>query len=1809
MVQSHRSLCAFATWRQHAFSIGPDSIHAVHPSFSFDASLDDLICPLFAGGEVHIFSDELRRDMDGMAEYIRAHHINGLTMSTRIGMAMVNQYPELALRYLMMGGEKMLPCAKTGIKLLNGYGPTEFTVCSSFHVVDQDRDTDIPIGRPVPNTWSFVCDAYGNLMPQGMAGELCLAGPQIAEGYWKKKELTEERFVPCRVVDGVEMKMYRTGDLARYNEEGELEFLGRIDAQVKLRGYRIEPGEIETAASLYEGITQTAAMVCEDHLVLFYTGGRQIDPDDLRGFLAGSLAEYMVPAAYKQLDAMPMTPNGKIDRKALQKIQVTSDEPMVPPENETEQKVSDLVREVLAGREISVTAKLHREGLTSLSAMRFSALIAKEFGKSFRLSDLKEYGTIRKIAAYLGTDTEEERFELQDRYPLSTVQQGIYVECMANFNTTIYNTPALLKLDREVDTARLKQAILETVDAHPCLKMRLSSGDDGRIAAWRRDNDKQRISEVDLNTLEHGLQGLVRPFNLTGDCLFRTMIIHDGEEAYLFLDGHHIVTDGESMQIFMRDLNRAYAGETLMKESFTGFEAALAEEKLRRSPHYDRAKEYYTELLEGIDTDCLPVYDRDSGKPKTGQLTFAATVDQDRLSAALKDGSVTLNGLWNAAFGLALTRFLYRDECIYTTVYNGRNDTRLSDSIGMFVHTLPVVCHAGKNETGMEYARRVGQQLADSMSNDIFSFAEISKAFDVKANIIFVYQGRIGSEPVVGGKKAESIPLALNALKAPLMVNVFEKEDGFELFGEYDSQHYEEWSVRALLGLTVRILEQLSEDRQISEISLISPEEKRELDAFNQTEKAVENTDIVTLFRRAASRHPHRCAVIFQEKTLSYQELDELTDRMAAHLMERGIGAGDVAAILIPRSEYMAVTALGVLKTGAAYQPLDPAYPAERLKTMAEDSGAKVLILDESLKDTLPDYTGEVLFLHEIRELPDRKPARRQPGPDALFILLYTSGTTGVPKGVMLTHRNLVNFCEWYRDYFELTEDSTVSAYASFGFDACMMDLYPALTTGASVCIVPEDMRLNLPELDACFEKNHVTHAFLTTQMARMFATTMTGTKVKYLMAGGEKLVPFTPEGSYRFYNGYGPTECTIFATIFPVEEHAFRVPVGRPLPNCKTYVVGKDGSELPVGAPGELWIAGYGVAEGYFKQPGLTEKAFVPNPFCDAPGFDRAYRTGDIVRRLPDGTIDFIGRNDGQVKIRGFRIELSEVEGVIRMYEGIKDATVQAFDSPSGGKYIAAYYVSGQEIDQAGLTEFIKSKKPEYMVPSAFVRIDAIPLTQNQKVNKKLLPVPEIRQEGKEYAQPQTPLERELCEEFAKVLNISRVGATDNFFETGGSSIAAASLLTYAMGKGYRIVYKDIFDNPTPRKLAAVIAGTDEKKNTDQVTAYDYSRINSFIARNSMACIDDISGELSGDVILTGATGFLGIHVLQQFLKRSEGRITCLMRKVEWDTLEDHLKSLLMYYFGNTYEELFGDRIFCLEGDITDRESLSAIDTVQADVIINCAANVKHFVKDDALDRINFHGVENLIEVCLKNHMRLVQISTLSVGGTAKAGQKDIIFEKDLYFGQLVDNDYVRTKFLAERAILEARVERGLDAVILRAGNLMGRYSDGEFQINFLTNAFMRSLAAFHRLGACPVTALADTVEFSPIDATASAMLTLAGVNSEFSIFNVNNNHTVTRGDIIFAMTRHGYKIDIVTDKEFAGILQEASENDSYSETVMSLTAYEGKEANIVPVISDNYFTINALYRLGFKWPIVDDAYLEKVISAVESLEFFKNL
>ena len=718
-----------------------------------------------------------------------------------------------------------------------------------------------------------------------------------------------------------------------------------------------------------------------------------------------------------------------------------------------------------------------------------------------------------------------------------------------------------------------------------------------------------------------------------------------------------------------------------------------------------------------------------------------------------------------------------------------------------------------------------------------------------------------------------------------------------------------------------------------------------------------------------------------------------------------------------------------------------------------------------------------------------------------------------------------------------------------------MMDLYPALTTGATVCIVPEDMRLDLMRLNEYYKENSVTHSFMTTQMGRMFAVQIKESSLLHLSVGGEKLVPFSPPEQYTLTNGYGPTECTIFSTTHPVDRLYDRIPIGSPLSNYKLYVVDRYGHELPIGAMGELWIAGHGVGRGYFNQPERSAEVFTANPFCSEPGFDRVFRTGDIVRRLPDGTIDFIGRNDGQVKIRGFRIELAEVEGVIREYSGIRDVTVQAFeDEAFGGKYIAAYVVADNTVDFGSLSDFIRSKKPAYMVPSAFLQLDAIPLNQNQKVNKRALPKPERREENRAYVEPATPLEREICEEYAAILGLEKVGATDSFFDIGGSSISAAEVVMYAMNKGYPVVYKDVFTNPSARELARVIVGMDSENKSKAAADFDYTAINDFIAFNAMEHVDEISSRPLGNIILTGATGFLGIHVLRAFLEKTDGKITCLMRRGRYESAERRLKEMLMYYFGDTMTELFGTRIYCVEGDITDPNTFATLDTVDAGIVINCAACVKHFVKDDTLDRINYHGVENLVDLCVRKSMRLVQISTLSVAGEIEFENLTTLKENMLYFGQNVRNDYVRTKFLAERAILNAKVNRGLDAVILRAGNLMGRLSDGEFQINFETNAFMRSLWAYIQLGECPVSVLEQPVEFSPIDSVASAALTLAGVDNRFSIFHINNNHTITMADVMDAICRHGFNVKIVPDAHFRDRLAEASKHEDESRTVLSL-------------------------------------------------------
>ena len=585
-------------------------------------------------------------------------------------------------------------------------------------------------------------------------------------------------------------------------------------------------------------------------------------------------------------------------------------------------------------------------------------------------------------------------------------------------------------------------------------------------------------------------------------------------------------------------------------------------------------------------------------------------------------------------------------------------------------------------------------------------------------------------------------------------------------------------------------------------------EELRKIEGFNDTKHEYDRSaTVVDLFMKNAELYPDSLAVIYNENEYTYAQTDRLSSALAQYIRSLRLGRGDVVSVFIPRCEYMVIASLGVLRSGCAYEPLDPKYPDSRLSFMVKDADAKLVIAADEFKDRLIGFelSCPVIFLSQISSLPvsDSISEVISPKPDDLFTLIYTSGTTGLPKGVKVLHRNIAAYCAWYRNYFRPVQDWRITCYNSYGFDGSLTDMYPALTVGAAVVIVPEETKLDLHALAELIDRHGVRLSDLPCQVARQFAGTMKCESLKYIVAGGEKLLPFKPAHPYIIANQYGPTETTVAVTCYDTDGSEDEIPIGKPADNTAVYIVDSKGARVPFGDEGELWIAGEQVTGGYLNRPEETAKAFIPNPFSNDPDYGTVYKTGDIVRYRPDGNIEYVGRRDGLVKIRGFRIELGEVEKSILEYPGIKRATVVDFDHPSGGKYIAAYVVSDSKVDIKALSGFIGRNKPSYMVPAVIMQIETIPLNTNGKLDKKALPVPEMIQR-EEYTEPVGETEKKISTGFATVLGLERAGAELNFFTAGGDSLRIMQLIGAC--EGLELSFKTIYEGKTPRGIAALL-------------------------------------------------------------------------------------------------------------------------------------------------------------------------------------------------------------------------------------------------------------------------------------------------------------------------------------------------------------------------------------------------------------------
>ncbi|MBQ7061392.1 MAG: amino acid adenylation domain-containing protein, partial [Clostridia bacterium] len=888
----HGNLMAFCNWFRDYYSIDGSSRAAAYASFGFDANMMDTYPTLTAGAELHIIEEEIRLDMLAIRDYFGKNQITHSFMTTQVGRQYAELFPDAEYpHYLSVGGERLVPVdPPVSYKLFNGYGPTECTIFANVHPVDRLYDR-VPIGRPLSNTRQYVVDKHMRRLPVGVPGELIIAGHQVGRGYLNRPEQNEKAFIknPFCSEPGYE-RAYRTGDVVRMLPGGVVDFVGRNDGQVKIRGFRIELSEVESIIRKFPGIKDATVQAFDEQgggkfIAAYVVSDEQVDVEALNAFIMKNKPPYMVPAVTMQIERIPLNQNQKVNKRALPVPEKKAEE-VVPPKNETQRRIFELAAGVIGSRAFGVNTDLFAAGLTSIGAIKLNVLLSKEFGVPVSIGDLKENGTVEALESFLAGSEASEQYEVLSDYPLSETQNGILVECISKPDSTVYNIPYLFKLSPKVDIDRLKKALEDTINAHPYLKIKLFVDDDGEIRVCRDDPKLPAAEIVETDSLP---DPLVTPFELFGGRLYRMIIYKTPEANYLFLELHHIICDGTSEAILIEDINSAYAGDEPETEKYTGFEAVLDEKKARESEKYEKAKAYYNDMLDGVDHDFLPPKDVRGEKPATGSVTLVSELDMGRIKEFCRINRFTVNAFFNAAFGLLISKYNFKNEALYVTIYNGRNDSRLARSVTMLVKTLPVHIEIDGNKPVREFISAVGEQLVNSMTNDVFSFAEISRAYEIPMDIMFVYQGESFTFDSVGGEPAESIPLALSDTKAPISFYIFEKGGKAEFQFEYRSDMYSERFMRAFSEYFEKAAAELMTRELIKDVSILTEGAKRNIARFNATEGPVPETTVNRIFEAEVEKHPDRIAVIADGKKLTYRELNEHANRIAHALMRKGV--------------------------------------------------------------------------------------------------------------------------------------------------------------------------------------------------------------------------------------------------------------------------------------------------------------------------------------------------------------------------------------------------------------------------------------------------------------------------------------------------------------------------------------------------------------------------------------------------------------------------------------------------------------------------------------------------------------------------------------------------------------------------------------------------------------------------------------------------------------------------------------------------------------------------------------------------------
>jgi amino acid adenylation domain-containing protein len=1489
VMNQHRGVVNRLVWMQAHFGLRADDVVLQKTPFGFDVSVWEFFWPLQHGACLVMARPDGHRDPLYLQEVIEREGVTTLHFVPSMLQPFVEAVEAgrcASLRHVVCSGEALPPALVRRfhdrfagpVVLTNLYGPTEAAVdVSCWTCAREDAAGVVPIGRPVWNTALYVLDAALRPVPVGTPGELYIGGVQVARGYQGRAAMTAERFVPDPFSAEGGARLYRTGDRARWRADGAIEYLGRLDFQVKVRGFRIELGEIESALRGHESVTDCVVVAREDvsgekRLVAYVVG--EAEAEALRDRLRQSLPEYMVPAAFVTLDVLPLTANGKLDRKALPAPEgdAFARRSYEPPLGEVEAALAEIWAEVLGvdqvGRRdhffelgghsllaIKLIERMRRVGLYTDVRALFTTPVLADLAlgvggastemevppngipegagsltpEMLPLVELSQAEIDRIVAGTPGGAA-----NVQDIYPLAPLQEGI----LFHYLLSQEGDPYLLSSVAEFDTrTRLEQylaALQAVIDRHDILRTAVAwEGLREPVqVVWR--HAPLAVEEVELDAGAGAAEQLWRRYDprhyrmdLGRAPLLQACIAEDrarGRWVLLMLT-HHLTGDHESLEVLQTEISAHLRGLQSQLLAPLPFRSYVAQARLGVSQ--EEHERFFRGMLGDVEEPTAPyglldVWGEGHGigeawLPVAGDLAA-------RLRRRARVLGVSSASLCHLAWAQVLARLSGRQDVVFGTLLFGRmqGGEGADRVMGPFINTLPL--RIGVGEKGVAAAvRRTHALLADLLRHEHASLALAQRCSGVAApaplfTSLLNYRHGGGTR-----QQAEQAREGVRGIHEqertnyPVVLSVSDRGEGFSLSAQVAAPAEAERVCRMMHTALERLVEALenSPARAIGSLDVLPDAEREQVvEAWNRTEAEVPaDLCIHDLFESQAARTPDAVAVVYEGEALTYRELNARANRVAHHLLGHGVGPEVRVGVLMERSLEMVVSLLAVLKAGGAYVPLDPGLPAERLSYMLEDSGVPLVLVQAALRGAVPARAGvEVLAVDALAERLAAEPAENPAvgaGADSLAYVIYTSGSTGRPKGVMNTHQGVVNLLWSMRATVAMAPGDRLLAITTYAFDISVLELFLPLLSGARVEILDRAAASDPVLLGQAVAGGAGTVLQATPATWRLLLDAgWEGAASLRALSGGEalpaELAARLRERVGALWNVYGPTETTIWSTAHPLgagpDVRRGHVSIGAPVANTRVYVVDPYLSPVPVGVPGELYIGGAGVARGYLGRPGLSAEKFVPDPFAAQRGA-RLYRTGDLARWRPDGTLEFLGRNDHQVKVRGFRIELGEIEAVLRQHESIADCVVVA-RADAGETRLVAYVVGKAEAE--ALRAHVRRSLPEYMVPAAFVSLGALPLTPNGKLDRKALPAPELASAKETYVAPRTPVEEVLAEIWAEVLRREQVGVHDRFFNLGGHSLLAIRVVSRIRELfAVELSLRALFEGPTVAEVA----------------------------------------------------------------------------------------------------------------------------------------------------------------------------------------------------------------------------------------------------------------------------------------------------------------------------------------------------------------------------------------------------------------------